>query len=274
MAQMKRDERIQAAIESVVRMFETGNLPEKIAQTYIQKASKDVPSASWSLGNQLIMLAHETTDARGYRQWQAVGRQVRKATKAFYILAPITRTFKEKDPETGEEQTRTVLVGFREVPVFKIEDTEGEPLEPPTYNPPTLPPLYNVAQRFASQITYVPFVGQAWRGEYRIGSREIRLATHDVSTFFHELGHAAHATFRALKGGQQPEQEIVAETVAATLCHLYGFDGYLYHGYEYIRGYAGGDAVRGIMRVLADVQKTLDLILGAAEQEEELGRAS
>lgn len=273
MATSQREERIQTALDAVLDMFRTGNLPEKIAQTYIQRSRHDVPSAAWSLGNQLIMIANGTNDARGYRQWQQVGRQVRKGARAFYILAPITATITEADPETGEERKRTILKGFRDVPVFRYEDTEGQPLEPATYDPPTLPPLYDVAQRFVSKITYVPFVGQAWRGQYQIGSREIRLATHDERTFFHELGHAAHATFRQLRGGQHPDQEIVAETVSAVLCHLYGFDGYLYHGLSYIQGYAGGDAIRGIMRVLADVQKTLDLILTAAEGEE-LERAS
>ncbi len=273
MPKTDHDGRIQEALESVLAMFRTGELPQRIAQTVIHKKTSDIPSAAWSLGNQLIMLAAGTTDARGYRQWQEVGRQVRKGARALYILAPITATITEEDPETREERKRTIVRGFRDIPVFRYEDTDGDPLQSPTYDPPTLPPLYHVAQRFASRITYVPFVGQAWRGEYRIGSREIRLATHDERTFFHELGHAAHATFRQLHGGQHPDQEIVAETVSAVLCHLYGFDGYLYHGMSYIQGYAGGDAVRGIMRVLADVERTLDLILTAAEGEE-LERAS
>ena len=32
------------------------------------------PSGKWSLGNKLILLTHETTDARGFRQWQEVNK--------------------------------------------------------------------------------------------------------------------------------------------------------------------------------------------------------
>lgn len=91
--------------------------------------------------------------------------------------------------------------------------------------------------------------------------------THDAKTYFHELGHAVHNTIRPLVGGQDPAQEVVAETVACTLCEVYGYTGYAWHGWQYIRSYAGREpqqALRFLMKVLAGVEEVLDRIWAAA----------
>ncbi len=97
--------------------------------------------------------------------------------------------------------------------------------------------------------------------------------THDASTFFHELAHAVHHTIKpgGLKGGQHADQEIVAEVVAATLCEMYGFKGYIWHGWQYVKAYAGQDeqkALKAIMGVLSDVEKVLAVIIDTAEKSE------
>lgn len=221
------------------------------------------------------MLAAGTMDARGYQQWRQVGRQVRAGAKAIYILAPVTRkvTRKVADPETGQEREEevTVVTGFRPVPVFRVEDTVGEPLPPePDYSPSELPPLREVAERLGVKVEYRPARRDAPLGQYGLVSRTIVLHTHDPDVFFHELAHAVHATFRPLRPGQHPEQELVAETAAAVLCELYGYRGYCWHAWQYLRHYADcRDAqavLRAIMRVLSDVEEVLRRILAAAEQ--------
>jgi len=93
--------------------------------------------------------AHDTEDARGFRQWQKIGRRVKKGAKAFYILAPIRKKVPvkirrevERINENGEteivevEETIYVdkLVGFKSIPVFRYEDTEGKPLPEENFN--------------------------------------------------------------------------------------------------------------------------------------------
>ncbi|GAF27382.1 hypothetical protein [Neomoorella thermoacetica] len=68
-------------------------------------------------------------------------------------------------------------------------------------------------------------------------------------------------------GGQHRDQEIVAETVACVLCELYGAQGYLWHGWEYIKHYAGQEprmALKAIMAVLGEVEEVLSRIFEAA----------
>jgi hypothetical protein len=155
----------------------------------------------------------------------------------------------------------------------------GAPLPTYDYWPAEFPPLFEVAERLGVSVSYLPFA-ERYRGYYRPSENAIVLCSHDVSVFFHELAHAAHNRVCALRGGQVPAQEIVAETVAAVLCRLYGHDGYLWHGAEYVRGYANGqNPGRAALRLLADVQAVLDLILDpwgeqkAAESAAELAAA-
>ena len=67
-------------------------------------------------------------DARGFRQWQEVGRHVKKGEHGFPILCPVTVKQTETDRETGETVERMALVGFRAQTVFGHIQTEGEPL--------------------------------------------------------------------------------------------------------------------------------------------------
>ena len=276
---MKNLEKTQEAINKLLNMFETGEIPQAIARTVIKQKGYDKPSDRWSLGNKLIMLIHDTTDARGYRQWEEVGRHVKKGAKAFYILAPVYITKKEvvtkviidengEEVKVEEEQVRQVLVGFKEIPVFRYEDTEGKLLPEVDYTPKALPPLVDVAKKYGIQIKYGPFT-ERFYGFYTPSTNSIMLCSHDVDIFFHELAHAIHNRIHPLKGGQDPYQEIVAETVAGVLCELYGFKGYEYHVYRYIQGYAkardGKETVKAIMKVLADVERILKIIFEGEE---------
>ena len=276
------DPRVKKAVDEIIRLFESGEMPEAVARSYIRRAAGDHrPSDKWSLGNRLIMLAHETEDARGFRQWEQAGRRVKKGAKAFYILGPVHRVqvverkVEERDLETGEvrvvkvREERPVLVGFRAIPVFRREDTEpipGKEKPEPEYRPAQLPPLFEVAERLGVRVRWQPMDGKGYWGAYDPARKTIELNTHDVHTWFHELAHAAHEKVRGrLVVGQDPAQEIVAETVALALCRMYGYEGWEPHAYRYIEHYAGEkDPARAVMRLVAEIERVLNAILGMA----------
>jgi antirestriction protein ArdC len=266
----KRQQAGEQALADVLELFESDALPAAIAETVIAR-SRDTISSRWSLGNQLLCLLAGTADAAGFRQWEACDRHVKKGAKAFYILGPKTRKIRETDKATGEETERVICSGFVGIPVFRVEDTEGRPVED-DYSPPELPPLFDVAKRFGVSITYAPFVAR-FRGYYSPGNESIVLCSHDVRTFFHELAHAAHARVLRAKGEEIREgnhAELVAETVAATLCRLYDFDGYLRKCSEYLSAHANGKSPAvAAMRVLGDVQAVLEMIFDATDDESE-----
>jgi len=264
---MSRLDRAAQELRKLLDLFETGNVPEAVAKVLLP--SRDVPCARWSLANRMLCLLSGTDDARGYRQWEEAGRYVKKATKAFYILAPRFAKRKPKDGETtNPDNPDMVLVGFRGVPVFRFEDTDGEPLERPEYRPPDLPPLFEVAERFGVKVEYLGHtLEEGYYGYYRPDSQEIRLCTHHESTFFHELAHAAHHRVKgSIKPGQDWKQEIVAELSATVLCRLHGLE-YEGNAYKYIGRYAEKakkDVYRACLAVLSDVEKVLAEILTPA----------
>lgn len=267
---LKNQEIIEKACKNLLGMFESGKMPEAITRTFIEESNYEKPSSKWSLGNKILMIFSGTVDARGFDQWKKVGRNVVKGAKAFYILGPSTRKVERKNEETGEKEEKIIVTGFHTIPVFRYEDTEGQELPEVSYNPKQLPPLYEVAERLGLSVQYAPKVSTAW-GWFNPNQKRIVLCTHQEKTFFHELGHAAHAQFFTLKPGQDADQEIIAETVGAVLCQLYGIDGFEAHAYKYISGYAETESaqstVKKIMRLLSDIEKCLSIIFDHVDQE-------
>jgi antirestriction protein ArdC len=252
---MQEHPKVKEATEKLLAMFESGDLPEAISRTVIFP-DPSIPSSKWSLVNRLLMMSEETADARGYRQWEAAGRHVKKGSKAFYILAPNHVMKKDTDTE-GNETKRQILIGFLAVPVFKVEDTEGTTV-PNNYVPASPPPLWNVADRFGLKVLYAPFDGHF--GAYAPEAKRITLCTKETRTFFHELAHAAHHRILGdLKPG--PHAEIVAETSAAVLSLMYGLEGYTEYSKTYIEHYGEKPAAKVVMGVISEVEKVLRLIM-------------
>ena len=251
-------------LEKIIRLFSTTQLPDLCAKALINAPEK--PSSKWSFGNQLLMLLSGTDDARGYRQWQDVGRQVRKGSKAFYILGPVfvKKHLESTDPTEPEEVE--VLVGFRAIPVFRVEETEGAEL--PSYKPRDPPPLIEVAERFGMRVNYLRLSA----GIYGLTDYErqiIALATEDWTVFWHELAHAIHRSYEPKTGhGQEPEAETIAQLVAATLARLYGRPDDSF-SWSYIASQAQSTSPQQVgrlcMRVLDRTRKVLDLIYPTSE---------
>lgn len=269
---MANAEQALQVLQELVDLFSTKELPNYCVRALINAPEK--PSSHWSFSNNIIMLLHGTTDARGYRQWRQVARYVKQGSRAVYILGPIfgQRKFKETqpDPVTGEEKEieveHIVVVGFKSIPVFRYEDTDGQPL--PEYKPKNPPPLLDVAHRWGVLVKYNELRGAV--GAFSQSKNEIILATEDWDAFFHELAHKGDSMLAPLKNTQDPEQEAVAELSAATLARLYGhnYDG---AAWQYIARYAGERTPQAVGRlcfhVLSRVEKVLKLILAGPAAE-------
>lgn len=266
------NDKAAATLAEVLRIFESGEFPAAVERTVIHRLSTDPeqPSSKWSLGNQIIMLLiGGTTDARGFKQWQEVGRRVKKGAKAFSILGPITRRIDADDADAqaddADRTARVIVTGFHTIPVFRLEDTEGDAIARADYTPAALPPLREVADALGLSVSYSPFIADAY-GVYIPDRKQIRLMTHDVKTWFHELSHAADHSVHPdeLKPGQDPKTEIVAEVAAVTLARLYGFEGWEWHGARYVAQYAKTDPARAAMQLISRIQRILDRILSLA----------
>lgn len=271
---MKKDnkELYQEAVDSLLQMFESGQMPEAVAFNIIRKQKGVVykPSDKWSLGNQILQMLQHTDDARGYKQWKEVGRTVIKGRKAIHILAPMTFKVKKINPVTGLEEERVVITGFRPIPVFRYEDTEGAELNfIPDFVPPTPPPFWDLAKELGIKVSYVPMLGN-YLGQFNMRSNSIKLCSEDAVVFFHELAHAVHNTFVDLRKCPHDVAETVAEFSAVVLAQIQGIIGFEHQGWEYIkRATKNKDnpeaALKFIMQCLSDVERVVSIILEAAE---------
>ena len=175
-------------------------------------------------------------------------------------MGPKARTVKETDG-AGAETEKVIITGFHAIPVFRAEDTDGEPLP---YEPATPPPLVDVAEQFGLSISYQTFASRYY-GYYQGGTKRIVLASHESKVFFHELAHAAHERIEGqLTGGQVTSQEIIAELTAATLAQMYCPEANLGFSYDYVKSYAEKSKKtieQACLAVINTVGKVLDEIL-------------
>jgi hypothetical protein len=126
-----------AAQEIVEACRNPPSLIDHLARLVSRKQRPGVVSDTWSYRNQLIVLLRGYSEARGFKPWAEVGRRVQKGQKAFYIMAPWLVN-KKADEKNGAKKTKPkkkrggkkaeelekVLIGYRAVPVFGLEQTE------------------------------------------------------------------------------------------------------------------------------------------------------
>lgn len=252
--------KVQMVLQTILEKFKTGDLPKAIA--YSMFPIPKTPSDRWSYMNRIIMFLSGTNDARGIKQWNGAGRYVKPGSKAIYILVPYF--VKETQVEDDEAES---LRGFMARPVFKVEDTEGEPLDYLKEVPvPELPLMERAKELGLTVSTVLPY--HDFLGVYLANAKEIVIASPEEIVFFHELSHAAHELcIGKLRPGQQWDQEIIAELSAQALCHLIGKtpDKTLRNAYRYIENYAASAGLKPVtacLKVINDVETILNFILG------------
>jgi N-terminal domain of anti-restriction factor ArdC len=112
------------AIEELTQALERGHSEKLIG--YLAAMGR---FHRYSLHNLMLIVSQrpEATRVAGYQTWRQLGRQVKKGAKGILILAPILLR-KAVEQAGQEEQPVRVAVGFREVYVFDLADTDGQPL--------------------------------------------------------------------------------------------------------------------------------------------------
>jgi len=255
--------KVTQVLQVIVDKFKSGEIPDAVA--FASYPMPDIPSCEWSFTNRTLMFLGGTGDARGFRQWKEVNRWVKKGAKAIHILIPC---FKKKvDEETGDDNC--VLRYFKAMPVFRVEDTEGEKLDYELLELPDLP-LLERAEELGISVKAVPG-DYRYHGYYSSNRKEIGLATPEEAVFFHELAHAGHDNVKGgMKPGQEPFQEIVAELSAQALCRLVGktMIDTTGNSYRYIESYAkkvNMKSYTACLRVMAETEKVLNVILKTAD---------
>jgi len=219
-----KTDRVQAVAAAILDAFREGRIPAALSLLFIRRRS-NVPSALWSWRNRLLAALHGYGDARGFRQWKQVGRHVRQGQKAFYILGPrmVPNRHRPGDPE---EEDR-VMVGVVGIPVFGYEQTEGAPLadDPEAAADAAFLaalPFAEVARAWGLTLSAYPPDGTGKAGFFSPDRAAIGLGVRNLSTWAHELIHAADHQRNPLLPGQHLDQEVVAQFGASVLLECVG----------------------------------------------------
>ncbi len=248
--------KIKEAMDKLLDMFKNERF-DIVARAVFGVGKNMKPSDNWSFSNRLLMYLSGTEDARGYQQWQEVGRYVKKGSKSIYILAPLSKkaikTVKEIDEATGQEVEKKIsydfIYGFKAVPVFGIEDTEGKPVIEDIIDlniPFEIQPLID---DLGVNVKGVSFSRDGAYGYYNPIRKHVRVASPDIEVLLHELSHAVDDKMHHLKGGQHKDQEVIAEFSAATIGHLMGFKMKLGTMFDYIQHYSFVELLKQLNRV-------------------------
>jgi len=241
------------AVQRILEAFETGNIPKAIAYSTFNPPS-NIPAYKWTPKNRALAFLQHTGDARGFNQWKEVGRFVKKGSRSVYILGPVIKKLKpsQNDPDDNDPKDASKCIGFFGIPVFRMEDTEGEPLEYVNLDTKTLP-FANVAKKWGLTVIAGSFNGEYY-GYYSPSRNEIVMATDEEEAFLHELAHAAHFRIDP-KAAELPkwQQEIIAELSAGALLYMIGKEAQIGNHYQYIKSHAADadlDPFKACMKIL------------------------
>jgi antirestriction protein ArdC len=223
----ERVEELAAVLEEGVKNFQY--TPEELKALLEMKALMP----TYSFRNILVAKAQfpYATFLASLKRWNELGRKVKKGSKAIRIFAP--RFKKIEDEETGEE--KQVLIGFITVPVFALEQTEGEPLPIDRIkinlegDSPEARRIIRIAEMIAGRdgcrVTYRDAMGA--NGYYQPATHEIVVdeslsMNQRCKTLVHELVHSK--VHRQHTRSSTAEKEIVAEGTAFIVCSYFGLD--------------------------------------------------
>ena len=257
---------------TILKAFSEGRIPKALAIVYCHRTD-NVPCRKWSWSNQLITALHGHMDARGYRQWQAVSRQVRKGQQAFYILVPLSKKFTETDSDDQEVETFRTY-GFKAAPVFGLAQTEGPDV--PTGDPALdawldALPLRRVAEAWGISVSTFDGERSPNAGQYDHDHSAIALGEQSLSVWAHEMVHAADwRTGNHKEKAGHWRSEVVADLGAATLLTAIGREdaadtGHTWPYLQYYAKEAKLPPVAACQRVLARTCEAVATILDAAD---------
>ena len=165
----------------------------------------------------------------------------------------MVKTITEKD-DGGKETEKTLLLGFRPVPVFPVESTDGEALEKYDYTPKNLPPFYDICEKLGITVYWKPASRPAY-GWYSPASDSITMQSTDWAVFYHEACHSIRERIADTK--DIATEEIIAELTSAVLMAMNGINSYQKQAYEYICRYCQDKSPD---KVLQTIFKSLNVV--------------
>lgn len=165
----------------------------------------------------------------GFNKWKEHGRYVKRGESAKHILCPSTKTIRQHNDDTGEDEIVKRYLRFIQVPVFDVSQTDGEPLE---IGASQL--IHGQAPDFSLISSYCPYPvniappspANGWTDGKEIWVAE-RKNSAMVATLAHEWAHNALGHTGLDKDGEnlaRDVRELEAEATSYLVCCALGID--------------------------------------------------
>ena len=256
-------------MDSIMQNLETGVAELFTSERYQEYLKTMSKFHNYSFNNTLLiaMQRPDATLVTGYRNWQSMGRQVKKGEKGITIIAPAPIKRKKEqavldqdqkpvigpDGKPKTEEVEVTLPCFKAITVFDIEQTTGEPIQ--TLAPEILTAAVEDFDLFLEairEISPVPIRFDAIEGSangyYHNLDKEIVIKkemsqSQTLKTAIHETAHARLHDKEIMESqGIEKDRltkEVEAESVAYCVCSAFELDTSEY-SFPYIAGWSSG----------------------------------
>lgn len=287
-------------IDSIMKSLENGVADLFSSERYTEYLRTMAKFHNYSFNNTLLIALQrpDATMVTGYRNWQSMGRQVKKGEKGITIIAP-TPIKKKQMREVLDENRRPVLdekgepvfkevevklPRFKAITVFDIAQTVGEPIE--LLEPEELREAvkdYDLFMKAITEISSVPIrfdeISGNAKGYYHTEKKEIVIKkemseSRTIKTAIHESAHA-RLHDKALTGQSEVKKdrltkEVEAESVAYCVCSSLGLDTSDY-SFPYIAGWSSDKNIKELKMSMDTIRHTAgDMIDALSEKIQEL----
>lgn len=177
---------------------------------------------NYSLANAMLIQYQKSKATRvaGYRNWQKLGRFVKKGEQGIAIMAPIIWRKRNKEENTDEEK----ILAFKTAYVFDFSQTDGQPLpefaqvggEPGEYTKR----LKSFIAKRGIELKYSDVIGsvQGLSGGGTIVIKANLQPAEEFSVIVHELSHEILHHSREAVPASKTVREVEAEATAYVVC--------------------------------------------------------
>lgn len=277
-------------MDSIMQNLETGVAELFTSERYQEYLKTMSKFHNYSFNNTLLiaMQRPDATLVTGYRNWQSMGRQVKKGEKGITIIAPVPIKRKKEqavldqdqkpvigpDGKPKTEEVEVTLPCFKAITVFDIEQTTGEPIR--TLAPEILTAAvedFDLFLQAIREISPVPIRFDAIEGSangyYHNLDKEIVIKkdmsqSQTLKTAIHETAHARLHDKEIMESqGIEKDRltkEVEAESVAYCVCSVFELDTSEY-SFPYIAGWSSGKELRELKASMDVIRKTAGEII-------------
>ena len=262
------------ALDMLVKALEAGK--SKTLVDYLKAMGR---FHRYSLAN--TMLIHfqkpDATHVAGYRNWQRLGRYVKKGEHGVAIIAPIVRRKTATKDDEERELESEVVVAFKGAYVFDISQTDGKPLpefarvqgDPGAYTKRLKDFIAGRGIKLEYSEALGPAEGLSTGGKIVIKAN--LKPAEEFSVIVHELSHEIlHRTGKSMTDSKTV-REVEAEAAALVVCQAAGLDCNT-SASDYIQLYDGNK--KTLMDSLERIHQTAAEIVEAIMTEEQEGETA